>query len=53
MNKKSSMDNSKKLTDKKKNGDKQIGGLVIELPLNRNLSERLFGQLGTLLKRNS
>ena len=45
-------DNGGKVTDKSQYMNEQIGGIRMELPLNRNLSWHLFGQLYNLLERN-
>ncbi len=47
------MDKRGVLVDNSDSGKKVIGGLSIELPLNRNLSEKLFGQLKTLLEKKT
>lgn len=41
------------LVDNSESGEKVLGGISIELPLNRNLSEKLFGQLKTLLEKKT
>ncbi len=41
------------LVDNSESGKKVIGGFSIEVPLNRNLSEKLFGQLKTLLEKKT
>ena len=53
MPKKKQVDKHGLLVDKKKNGEEVIGGIRLELPLNRNLSWNLFGQLHNLLKLTS
>ena len=47
------MNNRGVLVDNNESGKKVIGGISIEVPLNRNLSEKLFGQLKTLLEKNT
>ena len=46
-------DNGEVISDKNDYMNEQIGGIRLELPLNRNLSWHLFGQLHNLLERNS
>jgi hypothetical protein len=41
------------LVDNSESGKRIIGGFSIEVPLNRNLSEKLFGQLKTLLDKKT
>jgi hypothetical protein len=41
------------LIDNSESGKRIIGGFSIEVPLNRNLSEKLFGQLKTLLEKKT
>ena len=52
MPKKKPKDNGGQVTDKSENMNEQIGGIRVELPLNRNLSWHLFGQLYNQLERN-
>ena len=47
------MDKRGVLFDNSDSGKKVIGGFSIEVPLNRNLSEKLFGQLKTLLEKKT
>ena len=53
MPKKKTVDNRGVLTDKTESGEEVIGGIRLELPLNRNLSWKLFGQLHNLLEGDS
>ena len=41
------------LVDNSESGKKIIGGISIKVPLNRNLSTKLFGQLKTLLEKKT
>jgi len=41
------------VVDKSKDGEKVIGGMLVDVPLNRNLSKELFGQLRTLLEKKT
>jgi hypothetical protein len=41
------------LVDNSESAKKVIGEFSIEVPLNRNLSEKLFGQLKTLLEKKT
>ena len=41
------------VVDNNKDGDKVIGGMLVDVPLNRNLSLKLFGQLKTLLEKKT
>ena len=41
------------LVDNSESGKKVIGGFSIEVPLNKNLSKKLFGQLKTLLEKKN
>ena len=34
-------------------GKKVLGGMLVDVPLNRNLSLKLFGQLKTLLEKKT
>ena len=52
MPKKKAKDNGGVISDKNDYMNEQIGGIRMELPLNRNLSYRLFSQLYTLLERH-
>ncbi len=47
------MDKRGVLVDNSESGKRIIGGFSIEVPLNRNLSEKLFGQLKTLLDKKT
>ncbi len=47
------MDKRGVLVDNSESEEKVLGGISIELPLNRNLSEKLFGQLKTLLEKKT
>ena len=40
------------MADNSDDGNQEIGAIHIEVPINRNLSWRLFGQLHQLLERN-
>jgi hypothetical protein len=53
MSKKKMVDKGKLVADNNDYWNEQIGGIRMELPLNRNLSLRLFGQLQNLLERTS
>ena len=53
MPKKKPEDKQGLLVDNKRSGEEIIGGIRLELPLNRNLSWNLFGQLHNLLKLTS
>ena len=52
MHKKTLEDSGKLITDNKNDSEKPIGVMRALIPINRNLSEKLFGQLGNLLDRN-
>ena len=39
------MDKRRQVVDNSESGTEVIGGLTIEVPINRNLSQKLFGQL--------
>ena len=41
------------VVDNNVDGDKEIGGMLVDVPLNRNLSLKLFGQLKTLLEKKT
>ena len=41
------------VVDNSVDGDKEIGGMLVDVPLNRNLSLKLFGQLKTLLEKKT
>jgi hypothetical protein len=41
------------VVDNSKDGEKVIGGMLVDMPLNRTLSEELFGQLKTLLEKKT
>jgi hypothetical protein len=47
------MDKFGKMADNSKKSDEVIGGMHVVVPINRNLSERLFGQLRMLIDENS
>ena len=47
------MDDKRQLVDNTENNQDVIGGIRVQLPLNRNLSWQLFGQLHNILERNS
>lgn len=53
MPKKKQKDKSGRLTDNKDYGNEVIGGIRLVIPINRNLSLKLFGQLGNLIEENS
>ena len=53
MSKKSSKDTYGQLSDKKKTNKVANSGNTLHIPINRNLSTRLFGQLWTLKDRTS
>ena len=52
MPKKKAIDNGGQSADNSDYMNEQIGGIRMELPLNRNLSWHLFGQLYNLLERH-
>jgi hypothetical protein len=52
MPKKKSKNNPGQVTDKSKIYYEVIGGNRIDLPISRNLSWRLFGQLHNVLKKD-
>ena len=41
------------VVDNNGDGDKEIGGMLVDVPLNRNLSLKLFGQLQNLLEKKT
>jgi len=41
------------VVDNSDDSDKEIGGMLVDVPLNRNLSLKLFGQLKTLLEKKT
>lgn len=41
------------LTDKSDYWNEEIGAIRVQLPINRNLSLKLFGQLANLIDRTS
>jgi hypothetical protein len=47
------MDKRRQLVDNKKKKQQTIGGMHVVVPLNRNLSLQLFGQLRNLLEVTS
>ena len=49
---KRSMDKGGKLTDNSQYEKEEIGALRIQVPVNRNLSVKLFGQLKDLIDRS-
>ena len=53
MPKKRQKDKSGRLTDNKIYENEAIGGIRLVVPINRNLSLKLFGQLGNLIQENS
>lgn len=48
---KKNVDNSGQLPDKSRYWKEDIGEIKIQLPINRNISLRLFGQLKNLIDR--
>jgi hypothetical protein len=46
------MDNNGKQPDKSLYGKEEIGAIRIQVPVNRNLSIKLFGQLRNLIDKN-
>lgn len=46
--KKTSINQGGQVSDKSANAGNVIGGIRLQLPINRNLSLKLFGQLGNL-----
>jgi hypothetical protein len=48
---KKNVDNHGELTDKSRYWKEDIGEIKIQLPINRNISLRLFGQLKNLIDR--
>lgn len=42
-----------RLTDNNNYGSEVIGGIRLLIPINRNLSLKLFGRLGKLIEENS
>jgi len=46
------MDKLGKMSDKSKNENEVIGGMHVVVPINRNLSKQLFGQLRMLIDKN-
>jgi hypothetical protein len=47
------MDNKRLLVDNKNESEKAIGGLHVVVPINRNLSLKLFGQLWNVLEEKT
>ena len=47
------MDKQRQLPDNNADGKDVVGGIHIELPINRNLSQQLFGQLKTLVEEST
>lgn len=47
------MDNQRQLPDNNAESEDLVGGLHIELPINRNLSQQLFGQLKMLVEEST
>jgi hypothetical protein len=47
------MDKQRQLPDNNADGKDVVGGMHIELPINRNLSQQLFGQLKTLVEKST
>jgi hypothetical protein len=47
------MDKQRQLLDNNADGKEVIGGIHIELPVNRNLSQQLFGQLKMLVEEST
>jgi hypothetical protein len=47
------MDKRRPIVDNSDTGNALIGGIELDLPLNRNLSRKLFGQLKTLLEKKT
>jgi hypothetical protein len=45
------MDNLRQMADNSENGNEVLGELQTYIPINRNLSERLFGQLARLMDK--
>jgi len=41
------------VVDNSESGKKVLGGMLVDVPLNRNLSLKLFGQLKTLLEKKT
>ena len=41
------------VVDNNEDGEKEIAGMLVDVPLNRNLSLKLFGQLKTLLEKKT
>jgi hypothetical protein len=46
------MDKQRQLPDKSKKENEVIGGMHVVVPINRNLSKQLFGQLRMLIDKN-
>ena len=47
------VDNHGEITDKSRYWKEDIGAIRIQLPINRNLSLKLFGQLGNLIDKTN
>ena len=48
---KKTVENHGELTDKSRYWKEDIGAIKVHLPINRNLSPKLFGQLGTVIDK--